>query len=52
MTGSTKGEKKLFKNLVSRFFVLQKDLQKHSNKKIYLTLRSDNTEHKPFKFIS
>ena len=42
MTGSTKGEKKLFKNLVSKFFFLQKDLQKHSNKKIYLTLRSDN----------
>ena len=29
-----------------------KDLQKHSNKEIYVTLQSDNTTHKPFQFIS
>ena len=28
-----------------------KDLQKHPNKEIYLTLQSDNTKHKPFEFI-
>ena len=54
MTGSTKLEKKLLKNPSPRFFYFnnRKDLEKHSNQKIYFTHQSSNTKHKPFQFIS
>ena len=54
MTGSTKLEKKFLKNHSPSFFYLnnRKDLEKHSNQKIYFTHQSSNTKHKPFQFIS
>ena len=58
MTGGTKLEMKLLKNSPSKFSVLttavlgkKRTSKKLPNKDIHFTLQSDNTKHKPFKFI-